>query len=153
MMTKIRLDINEILKLLPQRSPFLLIDRVIDIDEGKSITAIKNVTYNEPFFVGHFPQQPIMPGVLILEALAQAATVFAFYSIDNKPEDSLFFFAGIDKARFKRPVVPGDQLVLKVVLLKIRHDVWKVEATATVDGEVACVAELMSIRKDLSNDS
>lgn len=146
-MTQPLLDINEILNYLPQRPPFLFIDRVIEIVEGKSLTAVKNVTINEPFFVGHFPEQPIMPGVLILEALAQAATVFAFYSIKEDPENALYFFAGIDNARFKRPVVPGDQLMLHIELLKVRHDVWKVQATATVEGDVACTAELMSVKK------
>lgn len=150
-MTELLLDINEVFKLLPQRPPFLFIDKVIDLVEKESLTAIKNVTINEPFFAGHFPQQPIMPGVLIVEALAQAAVVFAFYSTGSKPEKSLFFFAGIDKARFKRPVVPGDQLQLKVELIKVRHDVWKVLGTATVDGEVACVAELMSVRKEMES--
>lgn len=150
-MTEIRLDINQIFDYLPQRPPFLLIDRVIEIVENKSLTAIKNVTINEPFFAGHFPGQPIMPGVLILEALAQAAIVFAFYSINKSPEDSLFFFAGIDGARFKRPVVPGDQLLLKIELLKVRHDVWKVHAEASVDGELACTAELMSVRKEVKS--
>lgn len=148
-MTKVRLDINEILDYLPQRPPFLLIDRVIEIVENKSLTAIKNVTINEPFFAGHFPGQPIMPGVLILEALAQAAIVFAFYSVNKSPEDSLFFFAGIDKARFKRPVVPGDQLLLKIDLVKVRHDVWKVHAEASVEGDLVCTAELMSVRKEV----
>jgi len=146
-MTQPLLDINEIVKYLPQRPPFLFIDRVVEIVEGKSLTAVKNVTINEPFFVGHFPEQPIMPGVLILEALAQAATVFAFYSIKEDPENALYFFAGIDNARFKRPVVPGDQLILHIELLKVRHDVWKVQATATVEGDVACTAELMSVKK------
>src|SRR3990167_1333 len=148
-MTQVRLDINEILNYLPQRPPFLLIDRVIEIVENKSLTAIKNVTINEPFFAGHFPGQPIMPGVLILEALAQAAIVFAFYSVNKSPEDSLFFFAGIDKARFKRPVVPGDQLLLKIDLVKVRHDVWKVHAEASVEGDLVCTAELMSVRKEV----
>jgi|SaaInl4_135m_RNA_FD_contig_21_3404874_length_1498_multi_4_in_0_out_0_2 3-hydroxyacyl-[acyl-carrier-protein] dehydratase len=150
-MTELCLEITEILKYLPHRPPFLLIDRIVALEEKKSMTAIKNVTMNEPFFAGHFPQQPIMPGVLILEAMAQTATVFAFYSLPEevKQENTIFFFAGIDKARFKRKVIPGDQLRLHIELLKIRHDIWKVAATATVDGELACSAELMSIRKDL----
>ena len=153
-MSKVLLDINQIFNYVPQRPPFLLIDRVIDIEEKHSLTAIKNVTINEPFFVGHFPQQPIMPGVLILEALAQASVVFAFYSIDESPEKSLFLFAGIDKARFKRPVVPGDQLQLKIELIKRRqYDVWKVLGTATVDGEIACTAELLSMRKEVEHDT
>ena len=148
-MTEVLLDINEIFIHLQQRPPFLFIDKVVDHVEKESMTAIKNVTINEPFFAGHFPQQPIMPGVLILEALAQTAIVFAFYSTKNNPKKSLFFFAGIDKARFKKPVVPGDQLQLKVELLKMRHNVWKVLGTATVDGELACTAELMSVSKEV----
>lgn len=148
-MTKTSFGIDEVLKYLPHRPPFLFIDKVIDIEEGKSLTAVKSVTMNEPYFVGHFPQQPVMPGVIIIEALAQAATIFAFYSIDEKPDDTLFFFAGIDGARFKRPVFPGDQLVLKIELLTIRHDVWKVKAVATVDDKVVCTAELMSVKKGL----
>lgn len=151
-MAEMLLDINQIFDYLPHRPPFLLIDRVVDIDEGQSMTALKNVTINEPFFGGHFPEQPIMPGVLILEALAQTAVVFAFYSTGESAKDSLFFFAGIDNARFKRPVVPGDQLMLKVEVMKIRHDVWKVQGTATVDGEVACTAELMSVKKRIEKD-
>ena len=148
-MTEVLLDINEIFNHLPQRPPFLFIDKVVDHVEKESMTAIKNVTINEPFFAGHFPQQPIMPGVLILEALAQTAIVFAFYSTKNNPKKSLFFFAGIDKARFKKPVVPGDQLQLTVELLKMRHNVLKVLGTATVDGELACTAELMSVSKEV----
>ncbi len=153
-MGKTLLDINQIFDCLPHRPPFLLIDRVVAVEEKKSMTALKNVTINEPFFGGHFPEQPIMPGVLILEALAQTAVVFAFYSTGESTKDSLFFFAGIDNARFKRPVVPGDQLELKVELIKIRHDVWKVLGTATVEGELACTAELMSVKKRIEkNDS
>lgn len=145
------LDINEILNYLPHRPPFLLIDRVVDIQPNESLTAVKNVTINEPFFAGHFPQQPIMPGVLILEALAQTATVFAFYSLKEETKDAIYLFAGIDKARFKRPVEPGDQLMLKVDLIRARHDVWKVHATATVDEEVVCSADLMSVKKGLQS--
>ncbi|OGT30150.1 MAG: 3-hydroxyacyl-[acyl-carrier-protein] dehydratase FabZ [Gammaproteobacteria bacterium RIFCSPHIGHO2_12_FULL_35_23] len=146
------LDINQVLNYLPQRPPFLFIDKVVAIEEKKSLTAIKNVTMNEPFFAGHFPNRPIMPGVLIIEALAQAAVVFAFYSIKEDPAKSLFLFAGVDNARFKRPVVPGDVLQLKIELLKIRHDVWKVQGTATVEGELVCTAELMSVKKEVARD-
>lgn len=152
-MSKVILDVNEVLNYLPQRPPFLLIDKVIGFEEKKSMTALKNVTINEPFFVGHFPGHPIMPGVLILEALAQTAIVFAFYSLQQSPKDSLFFFAGIDNARFKRPVVPGDQLILKIEVLNVRHDVWKVQGTATVDGELVCTAELMSVKKEVNHDT
>lgn len=148
-MTQPILDINEILNYLPHRPPFLLIDRVVAIEPNQSLTAVKNVTINEPFFPGHFPEQPMMPGVLILEALAQTATVFAFYSLKEQTKDAIYLFAGIDKARFKRPVQPGDQLILKVDLIRARHDVWKVHATATVDDEVVCSADLMSVKKGL----
>jgi len=147
-MTDIAMNVQELMKYLPHRPPFLLIDRIIDIKPGKSLVAIKNVTINEPFFVGHFPQRPIMPGVLILEALAQASTVFAFKSTNETPENgSLYFFAGINNARFKRIVEPGDQLRLEVTLLKARSHIWKMQAVATVDGEVACTAELISAKK------
>jgi 3-hydroxyacyl-[acyl-carrier-protein] dehydratase len=142
------MDIHEILKHLPHRPPFLLIDRVIEIKEGESIVAIKNVTMNEPFFVGHFPGLPVMPGVLILEALAQAAGVLAYKSTNTLPSDgTLYLFAGIDNARFRRVVEPGDQLVLKVKLLKARKEIWKLEGAAYVDGELACSAELISARR------
>ncbi|EKD54642.1 MAG: (3R)-hydroxymyristoyl-ACP dehydratase [uncultured bacterium] len=142
------MDIHEILKYLPHRPPFLLIDRIIDIKEGESIVAIKNVTMNEPFFVGHFPHLPVMPGVLILEALAQAAGVLAYKSTNTFPSDgALYLFAGIDNARFRRVVEPGDQLRLEVKLLKAKREIWKLEGTAYVGDEVACSAELLSARR------
>jgi 3-hydroxyacyl-[acyl-carrier-protein] dehydratase len=142
------MDIHEILKYLPHRSPFLLIDRIIEIKEGESIVAIKNVTMNEPFFVGHFPGLPVMPGVLILEALAQAAGVLAYKSTNTLPSDgSLYLFAGIDNARFRRVVEPGDQLVLKVKLLRTKKEIWKLAGEAYVDDELACAAELISARR------
>lgn len=138
------LDIHEILKYLPHRYPFLLIDRVLDYTPGKTLTAIKNVTINEPFFPGHFPQRPVMPGVLIMEALAQATGMLAFVSSDNMPsENSLYYFAGIDNARFKQPVEPGDQLVLEVEVLKFKRGIWKFKGEAKVDDKVVASAELM----------
>jgi len=142
------LDIQQVLKHLPHRYPFLLIDRVLDYEVGKSLVAIKNVTINEPFFCGHFPQRPVMPGVLMLEALAQAAGVLAFVSTGSDPTgDEIYYFAAIDNARFKRIVEPGDQLKLEVEVTKVRRELMKVHATASVDGEVACTADLMSVRK------
>lgn len=133
---------------LPHRYPFLLIDRILDYTLNERIVAIKNVTANEAFFSGHFPQRPVMPGVLILEAMAQASGVLAFLSFGGEPtSDEIYYFAAIDNARFKRVVEPGDQLRIEVEIIKMRKDVTKVKATATVDGEVACYAELMSVKK------
>lgn len=145
-MSKLVLNIDEVLAHLPQRPPFLFVDKVVEFEHAKSLKAIKNVTMNEPFFQGHFPQKPVFPGVLVLEALAQAATVFAFLCTKEDPNSSPYLFAGIDKARFKRMVVPGDQLILDIQLIKRRSELWKVQATALVGDEVACTAELMSIR-------
>lgn len=145
------MDIHEILKLLPHRYPFLLIDRVIEIDMGKSLVALKNVTMNEPFFTGHFPQRPVMPGVLILEAMAQAGGVLAYKSTNTSPDDGvLYYFAGIDNARFRRVVEPGDQLRLEVKVLKNKRDIWKLEGSAYVGDELACSAEFMSACKKQS---
>jgi len=120
------MDIHKILKQLPHRFPFLLVDRVTQIEKGKRITALKNVTINEPFFVGHFPHRPVMPGVLMLEALAQAAALLAFDALDATPNDQMvYYFAGIEGARFKRPVEPGDQLVLQVELLRMKAGIFK----------------------------
>jgi 3-hydroxyacyl-[acyl-carrier-protein] dehydratase len=142
------MDIHEILKYLPHRYPFLLIDRVIEMVEGKSLVAIKNVTINEQFFMGHFPHRPVMPGVLILEALAQAAGVLAYKSTNTLPSDGvLYYFAGIDNARFRRVVEPGDQLRLEVSVLRSKRDMWKLAGTAHVDGELVCSAELLSARR------
>lgn len=144
------IDVAKILKLLPHRYPFLLVDKVIDYVEGESITAVKNVTFNEPHFQGHFPERPVMPGVLMVEAMAQTAGLLVF-CITGK-EDSFFFFAGIDNVRFKRVVIPGDQLQIKVTLDRQRKGIWKFSAEASVDGELACTAELM-IARDESGDS
>lgn len=137
------MDIYRILKQLPHRYPFLLVDRVLDIDKGKTIKALKNVTINEPFFEGHFPHRPVMPGVLMLEALAQAAALLAFDALDTAPDDqTVYYFAGIDGARFKRPVEPGDQLILEVELLRMKAGIFKFKACATVAGDLAVEAEL-----------
>ena len=138
------MDIQAILKQLPHRYPFLLVDRVQELERNTRIKAIKNVTFNEPFFTGHFPGRPVMPGVLILEALAQAAGLLAFDAMGQVPdENNIYYFVGIDSARFKRPVVPGDQLVLEITIDRVRAGIWKFKAVASVDGEVAAEAELM----------
>jgi len=141
------MNAQEILTYLPHRYPFLLIDRVLEIKLGESIVAIKNVTANEAQFMGHFPENPVMPGVLILEALAQAAGVLAYKSSNSTPSDgTLYLFAGIDHARFRRVVSPGDQLRLEVKFMKAKREVWKLEGSAYVDGELVCSAELLSAR-------
>ena len=138
------MNIQDILEYLPHRYPFLLVDRVLECEPGKSLTAVKNVSVNEPFFTGHFPDQPIFPGVLIMEALAQATGILAFKTGGNKPDkDGLYFFAAIDKCRFKKPVVPGDQLILEVELLKHKRSIWKFNAVAKVDGAIVASAEIM----------
>ncbi len=137
------MDIHKILKLLPHRYPFLLVDRVLEIDKGKTIKALKNVSMNEPFFEGHFPHRPVMPGVLMLEALAQAAALLSFDALGASPNDQMiYYFAGIDGARFKRPVEPGDQLILEAELLRMKAGIFKFKTRATVDGELAVEAEL-----------
>lgn len=144
------LDITEILKYLPHRYPFLLVDRVVEIEEGKRIVALKNVTMNEPFFPGHFPHHPVMPGVLIVEAMAQAAAVLSFKSMGTVPdENQVVYFAGIDKVRFKRPVMPGDQLLMEVEITASKRNIYKYLGVARVDGEVAAEAELMCALKNL----
>jgi 3-hydroxyacyl-[acyl-carrier-protein] dehydratase len=138
------MDIHQILKLLPHRYPILLVDRVLAIDKGKSIRTLKNVTINEPFFVGHFPHRPVMPGVLMLEAMAQSAALLSFATADVTPDDkTVYYFAGIDAARFKRPVEPGDQLVMDVALARMKGGIYKFKGTARVGEELACEAELM----------
>lgn len=138
------MDIHEILKLLPHRYPFLMVDRVIAIDVGKSIQALKNVTINEPFFNGHFPHRPVMPGVLMLEAMAQAAALLSFATQGVTPDDkTVYYFAGIDGARFKRPVEPGDQLVMDVTLERHKAGIFKFKGVTRVGGDIACEAELM----------
>jgi 3-hydroxyacyl-[acyl-carrier-protein] dehydratase len=138
------LDIHQILKLLPHRYPFLMIDRVTEIEMGKRIQAIKNVTINEPFFNGHFPHRPVMPGVLMLEAMAQAAALLSFATQGVTPDDkTVYYFAGIDAARFKRPVEPGDQLVMDVSLERHKAGIYKFKGVTRVGEEIACEAELM----------
>ena len=145
-------DIGEILKYLPHRYPFLLIDRVLELELDKRILALKNVTFNEPFFTGHFPHLPVMPGVLVLEAMAQAAGVLSFATMGrHSDENSVFYFAGIDEARFKRPVVPGDQLKLEVDILRKSRMLWKFQGPATVDGQVVAEAQLMCALREISS--
>jgi 3-hydroxyacyl-[acyl-carrier-protein] dehydratase len=145
------MDIHQILKQLPHRYPFLMVDRVLAIDKGKTIKALKNVTINEPFFEGHFPHRPVMPGVLMLEALAQAAALLAFDALDASPDDqSVYYFAGIDGARFKRPVEPGDQLLLEVELLRMKAGIFKFKTRASVAGETAVEAELTCAMRSIA---
>lgn len=138
------MNIERILESIPHRFPFLLVDRVLDFELDKYLVAIKNVTINEPFFAGHFPVRAVMPGVLIVEALAQAAAILACESTDWQPNESLFYLGSIENARFKRIVVPGDQLHLKVEVQKRRSKVWKFTGTATVNGELVCTADMTS---------
>lgn len=143
------MDIHEILQFLPHRYPFLLIDRVLDINlEEKSLVAIKNVTMNENFFNGHFPGRPVMPGVLILEAMAQAGAVLAYKVRNNNPDETLYYFAGIDNARFRRIVEPGDQLRIHVKALRAGQKVWVLEGNAYVGDDLVCSAEFMSASKE-----
>ena len=138
------LDINAVLRQLPHRYPFLLVDRVVELVPGKTIKAIKNVTINEPFFPGHFPHRPVMPGVLILEAMAQAAGILAFQTAGVIPdENTRFYFVGIDAARFRRPVEPGDQLILRAEFQRAMRGIWKFATTAEVDGVEVCSADMM----------
>jgi len=144
------IDIHEIQTLLPHRYPFLLIDRVIDYTPGESLVGIKNITFNEPQFTGHFPQRVIMPGVLILEALAQATGLLAFKSVEDlRSDNSLYYLAGIDNARFKKPVEPGDQLKLEVKLVKNKRNLWKFSGEATVDGELVVSADIMCVDQEM----
>jgi 3-hydroxyacyl-[acyl-carrier-protein] dehydratase len=141
---EVRVDIKSILKVIPHRFPILLVDRVKEIVPGERLVALKNVSINEPFFPGHFPHHPVMPGVLILEALAQASAILCLYSMEDKPDpDGIYYFVGIDGARFKKPVVPGDQLELVVKVIRSSRGIWKLDAKAFVDGQVVTEAELM----------
>lgn len=144
------MHVGEIKEYLPQRYPFLMVDRVVELELGKRIKAYKNVTTNEEFFQGHFPAKPIMPGVLIIEALAQAAGVLGFKTHEKKPEDGyLYYFVGADKVRLKRPVVPGDQLFLEAEIITVKRGIYKFDCRASVDGKVVCEAIIMCAeRKD-----
>ncbi|WP_372827468.1 3-hydroxyacyl-ACP dehydratase FabZ [Polaromonas sp.] len=145
------MDIHQILKQLPHRYPFLLVDRVLELDKGKRIKALKNVTINEPFFTGHFPHRPVMPGVLMLEAMAQAAALLAFDLQGVTPDDkTVYYFAGIDGARFKRPVEPGDQLIMEVTLERLKAGVFKFKGVAHVEGNMVCEAELMCTMRTIA---
>ncbi len=145
-----QMDIHEILNHLPHRYPFVLVDRVLSLELGKSITAVKNVTINEPYFPGHFPYHPVMPGVLIVEALAQAAAILSFKTMDTKPtDDSVYYFAGIDEARFKKPVSPGDQIILNVSIDRILKGIWKYTGVAKVDDTVVAEVKMMCILKEI----
>ena len=138
------MDIHQILKQLPHRYPFLMVDRVLAMEKGKSIKALKNVSINEPYFGGHFPHRPVMPGVLMLEAMAQAAALLAFDTMGASPDDkTVYYFAGIDGARFKRPVEPGDQLIMDVTLDRMKAGIFKFKGVTRVGDQVACEAELM----------
>ena len=140
----ITMDIQQILRKLPHRYPFLLVDRVLELESGVRIRALKNVTMNEPFFMGHFPARPVMPGVLMLEALAQAAAILSFESLGADPgDDTVVYFAGIDNARFKRPVGPGDQLVLEARIERVKSGIYRYHAFATVEGHKVVEADLM----------
>lgn len=143
------MDINEIHEYLPHRHPFLFVDRVTSVEANKSIAGYKNVSINEAFFQGHFPDMPILPGVYILEALAQISGILGFVTTNKKPSENLVhYFAGSNKVRFKRPVVPGDQLRLESTILSAKHNIWKFDCRALVDDEVVCVAEIMTAERE-----
>lgn len=145
------LDIHQILKQLPHRYPILLVDRVLSVEKGKAIKALKNVSINEPYFMGHFPHRPVMPGVLMLEAMAQAAALLAFDTLGVTPDDkTVYYFAGIDGARFKRPVEPGDQLIMDVSLERMKAGIFKFKGITRVGDEVACEAELMCTMRTIA---
>ncbi|PIX95556.1 MAG: 3-hydroxyacyl-[acyl-carrier-protein] dehydratase FabZ [Hydrogenophilales bacterium CG_4_9_14_3_um_filter_63_34] len=144
------MDITQIMKHLPHRYPFLLVDRVLELVPNERIVALKNITMNEPQFTGHFPHHPVMPGVLMIEALAQTAGLLAFKSAEMPvDENTVIYFVGIDGARFKRPVQPGDQLRMEASILRVTRGIWKFAAKATVEGQIACEAELMCTLKQL----
>lgn len=149
-MTESVMNVEEICRYLPHRYPFLLIDRIVEVEAGSHIIALKNVSINEPFFQGHFPKKPVMPGVLVIEAMAQAAGILGVKSgkkeqglPDEPEEDGIYFFVGIDKARFRKVIVPGDQLRIEVRVLRARRGIWSFSAQATVEGELVCSAEIM----------
>ncbi len=145
------MDINDILNHLPHRYPFLLIDRVTEFRQGESLTGYKNVTYNEPFFQGHFPQRPVMPGVLILEAMAQATGLLAFRTLGSTADrETLYFLVGMNKVRFKQPVEPGDQLIIKADLIKEKRGIWLFDCSARVDDKLVASAEIMCTERDIN---
>lgn len=147
-----KMDIHQVLKHLPHRYPFLLIDRVLECTPGKSLSALKNVTINEPFFQGHFPHRPVMPGVMILEALAQATGILGFHSQDGRAQERmLYYLVGIDKARFKQPVEPGDQLILEVELKRKLRGLGQFSGLARVNGKVVASADLMCTQKEIED--
>jgi 3-hydroxyacyl-[acyl-carrier-protein] dehydratase len=147
------MDIYDVLKKLPQRYPLLLVDRILECEPGKRILALKNVSANEPYFPGHFPQLPIMPGVLILESMAQAACVLAFRTLgDTVPPNSIYYYAGVDNARFRRSVIPGDRLEVEAVILARKRTLWKFGCTARVDGQVATEAEILCTMRTFTAD-
>lgn len=147
------MDIRQILEYLPHRYPFLLVDKVVSCDPGKRIVAVKNVTINEPFFAGHFPHHPVMPGVLIIEALAQTAAILTFKTHDHKADDnSIYYFVGIDNARFKKPVMPGDMLELNVAIKRFARGIWWFSAHARVADQVVTKAELMCTLRPIDNN-
>ncbi len=144
------MDIGEIMKYLPHRYPMLLIDRVVEFHHGESLIALKNVSYNESYFQGHFPKRPVMPAVIILEAMAQATGILVLRSMDKLPsEKSVYYFVGIDGARFRRPVVPGDQLRIEVNLLRSSRGIWKLRSEATVAGDVVASGDLMGAMREI----
>jgi len=144
------MDIHQILEHLPHRYPFLLVDRVLECVPGERILAYKNVTINEPFFPGHYPHHPVMPGVLVIEAMAQAAAILSFKTLGGKPDDkSVYYFVGIDGARFKKPVTPGDKLMLEVSILANKRGLWKFAGRALVDGQLAAEAELLCTVREI----
>ncbi|WP_206485360.1 3-hydroxyacyl-ACP dehydratase FabZ [Thalassotalea sp. G2M2-11] len=143
------IDVQEIQKIIPHRYPMLLVDRVLDYEVGKTLHAIKNVSFNEPVFTGHFPDLAIFPGVMILEALAQATGILGFKSAESREENEMYLFASIDNAKFKQPVVPGDTMHLHVEFIKERRGMWKFYGEAKVDGKVVCSADLMCARRKL----
>lgn len=143
-MSEVTMDTNEIINLLPHRYPFLLVDKVTDYVEGESLTAVKNVTINEPFFTGHFPGNPVMPGVLLVESLAQAGAILAYLTTKTSPTDSIFYLASVDNAKFKQMVKPGDQLHLSVHINMRKRSFWKIYGEATIDGQIACSVDILS---------
>lgn len=152
MTTTTIMDIHHILKRLPHRYPMLLVDRVIELQKHERIVAVKNVTFNEPHFMGHFPHRPVMPGVLILEAMAQVSALLSFASFEQDPgDDTVVYFAGIDGARFKRPVEPGDQLIIESSVIRAKGGIYKYAAKGLVDGELAAEAELMCTMRKIGS--